>query len=253
MSFCIDLKGKNAIVTGGYSGIGLSITKTLLTAGAKVAIIGRSYVKFSAISDELSKIKDNAGFSFYEADISDSIGIAKTIADIMLQYGKIDILVNNAGITKDAILIKMSDEDWSEVININLNGLFYVVKNVIKYMIKAKAGKIINISSVIGEFGNAGQANYASAKAGMIAFTKSIAKEYASRNIYVNAVAPGFISTDMTDKLNELIQNNIKKEIPLTRFGVPEDVSNAVLFLASELSDYITGATIDVNGGMHMR
>ncbi len=253
MSFCIDLKGKNAIVTGGYSGIGLSIAKTLLTAGASVAIIGRSYAKFSAISDELSKIKDNAGFYFYEADISDSIGIAKTIADIMLQFGKIDILVNNAGITKDAILIKMSDEDWSDVINVNLNGLFYVVKNVIKYMIKAKAGKIINISSVIGESGNAGQANYASAKAGIIAFTKSVAKEYASRNIYVNAVAPGFISTDMTNKLNELVQNNIKKEIPLTRFGVPEDVSNAVLFLASELSDYITGATIDVNGGMYMR
>ncbi|MHB8292500.1 MAG: 3-oxoacyl-ACP reductase FabG, partial [bacterium] len=190
---------------------------------------------------------------FYESDISNSGGISETIENIILQDGKIDILVNNAGITKDAILIKMSDDDWNEVINVNLNGLFYIVKNVIKYMIKAKAGKIINISSVIGESGNAGQANYASAKAGIIAFTKSIAKEYASRNIYVNAIAPGFIGTDMTDKLNETVKNNIKKEIPLNRFGAPEDVSNAVLFLASNLSDYITGATIDVNGGMYMR
>ncbi len=253
MSFCIDLKGKNAVVTGGYSGIGLSVAKTLLAAGAKVAIIGKNYDKFSSIVSELEKVKENAGFSFYESDISNSGNISKTIENIILQDGKIDILVNNAGITKDAILIKMSDDDWNEVINVNLNGLFYIVKNVIKYMIKAKAGKIINISSVIGESGNAGQANYASAKAGIIAFTKSIAKEYASRNIYVNAIAPGFIGTNMTDKLNETVKDNIKKEIPLNRFGAPEDVSNAVLFLASNLSDYITGATIDVNVGMYMR
>ncbi len=251
MAYSIDLSGKVAVVTGGYNGIGLAITKALLGAGARAIIAGKSYDKFIEAAKELAGLSGN--FDFYELDIKNGKNIPETIGKIIKKESKIDILVNNAGITKDSILLRMTDDDWLDVINVNLNGLFYVTKSILKYMVRAKSGKIVNISSVVGETGNAGQANYASAKAGMIAFTKSAAKEYASRNICINAVAPGFIATAMTEKLNENIISGIKEGIPLNRFGSPDDVALAVLFLSSGMSDYITGTVIDVNGGMFMR
>jgi 3-oxoacyl-[acyl-carrier protein] reductase len=250
MSLCIELTGKTAIVTGGSSGIGLSISQVLLKAGARVIIIDIDEKRFISVKDEIEKISQE--FDFYEADIKNSEKISETIQKIISKESKIDILVNNAGIVKDGLLIRMSDEDWLDVINVNLNGMFYITKNVLKHMFKAKSGRIISIASVIGEIGNTGQANYAASKAGIIALTKSIAKEYAARGILANAIAPGFIKTVMTDKLPEDIKDAIKKGIPLNKIGEPYDIANAVLFLCSELSGYITGSVMNVNGGMYM-
>ena len=250
MSLCIELTGKTAIVTGGSSGIGLSISQVLLNAGARVIIIDIDEKRFISVKDEIEKISPE--FDFYEADIKNSEKISETIQKIISKESKIDILVNNAGIVKDGLLIRMSDEDWLDVINVNLNGMFYITKNVLKHMFKAKSGRIISIASVIGEIGNTGQANYAASKAGIIALTKSIAKEYAARGILANAIAPGFIKTVMTDKLPEDIKDAIKKGIPLNKIGEPYDIANAVLFLCSELSGYITGSVMNVNGGMYM-
>ena len=250
MSLCIELTGKTAIVTGGSSGIGLSISQVLLKAGARVIIIDIDEKRFISVKDEIEKISPE--FDFYEADINNSEKISETIQKIISKESKIDILVNNAGIVKDGLLIRMSDEDWLDVINVNLNGMFYITKNVLKHMFKAKSGRIISIASVIGEIGNTGQANYAASKAGIIALTKSIAKEYAARGILANAIAPGFIKTVMTDKLPEDIKDAIKKGIPLNKIGEPYDIANAVLFLCSELSGYITGSVMNVNGGMYM-
>jgi 3-oxoacyl-[acyl-carrier protein] reductase len=250
MSICIELTGKTAVVTGGSSGIGLSISKVLLNAGARVIIIDIDEKRFLGVKDEIEKISPE--FDFYEADIKNSEKISETIQKIISKESKIDILVNNAGIVKDGLLIRMSDEDWLDVINVNLNGMFYITKNVLKHMVKAKSGRIISIASVIGEIGNTGQANYAASKAGIIALTKSIAKEYAARGILANAIAPGFIKTVMTDKLPEDIKDTIKKGIPLNKIGEPYDIANAVLFLCSELSGYITGSVLNVNGGMYM-
>lgn len=250
MSYCIDLTGTTVLVTGGYAGIGLSIVKTQLSAGARVIILGKSHDKFLAVRDEVKAISDD--FDFYELDIRNSKLVVEVIQKIAAKESGIDVLVNNAGIVKDSLLIRMSDEDWLDVIDVNLNGLFYITKNVLKYMVRAKSGRIINIASVIGKTGNVGQANYAASKAGIIAFTKSIAKEYASRGILINAVAPGFIKSFMTDKLPGDIKDGITKTIPLNRIGESADVSNTVLFLSSVLSEYITGSVIDVNGGMFM-
>jgi 3-oxoacyl-[acyl-carrier protein] reductase len=250
MSICIELTGKTAVVTGGSSGIGLSISKVLLNAGARVVIIDIDEKRFISVKDEIKKISPE--FDFYEADIKNSEKISEIIQKIISKESKIDILVNNAGIVKDGLLIRMSDEDWLDVINVNLNGMFYITKNVLKQMVKAKSGRIISIASVIGEIGNTGQANYAASKAGIIALTKSIAKEYAARGILANAIAPGFIKTVMTDKLPEDIKDAIKKSIPLNKIAEPEEIANAVLFLCSELSAYITGSVLNVNGGMYM-
>ncbi len=250
MSLCIGLNGKTALVTGGYAGIGLSISKVLLASGARVIIAGRSSEKFLKAKDEIGVVSGE--FDFYELDIKDSVKTSETIQNIISKESKIDILVNNAGIVKDTLLVRMSDSDWLDVMDVNLNGLFYVTKNVLKHMIKARSGRIVNITSVIGETGNIGQANYAATKAGIIAFTKTIAKEYAGRGILANAVAPGFIKSPMTDKLPSALKENMEKAIPLNRIGEPDDVANAVLFLSSELSNYITGAVINVNGGMYM-
>lgn len=250
MSLCIELKDKTAVVTGGSSGIGLSISEVLLKAGARVIILDIDKKRFVSVQDEIKKISSE--FDFYEADITNSEKISETIQSIISKESKIDILVNNAGIVKDGLLIRMSDEDWLDVINVNLNGMFYITKNVLKHMIKAKSGRIISIASVIGEIGNSGQANYAASKAGIIAFTKSIAKEYAARGILANAIAPGFIKTVMTDKLSEDVKDAIKKGIPLNKIGEPYEIANAVLFLSSELSAYITGSVLNVNGGMYM-
>lgn len=250
MSLCIELTGKTAVVTGGSSGIGFSISQILLNAGARVIIIDIDEKRFISVKDEIEKVSPE--FDFYEADIKNSEKISETIQKIISKESKIDILVNNAGIVKDGLLIRMSDEDWLDVINVNLNGMFYITKNVLKHMFKAKSGRIISIASVIGEIGNTGQANYAASKAGIIALTKSIAKEYAARGILANAIAPGFIKTVMTDKLPEDIKDAIKKGIPLNKIGEPYDIANAVLFLCSELSGYITGSVLNVNGGMYM-
>ncbi len=250
MSYCINLSGKVSVVTGGYAGIGLSIVKTQLLAGARVIILGKTYDKFLNIRDELKNISNEV--DFYALDIRNSKDVVDVIQRIIVKESRIDILINNAGIVKDSLLIRMSDEDWLNVMDVNLNGLFYVTKNVLKYMVKARSGRVINIASVIGEIGNAGQSNYAATKAGIIAFTKSIAKEYAARGIVANVVSPGFIKSAMTDGLSGDIKDEIKKGIPLKRIGDPVDVSNAVLFLSSVLSDYVTGSVIDVNGGMFM-
>ncbi len=250
MSVSIDLKGKVAVVTGGSSGIGLSISKVLLSAGARVIIIDIDDKRFETIKDDIKKISED--FDFYISNVKNSEKISETVNAIISKESKIDILVNNAGIVKDGLLIRMSDEDWLDVIDVNLNGMFYITKNVLKHMVKAKSGRIISIASVIGEIGNTGQANYAASKAGIIAFTKSIAKEYAARGILANAVAPGFIRTVMTDKLSEDVKEAIKKSIPLNKIAEPEEVANAVLFLCSELSAYITGTVLNVNGGMYM-
>lgn len=250
MSLNIGLTGKKAIVTGGASGIGLSISKVLLSAGAKVVIIDLDEKRFAEIEDGLKSISPD--YDFYEGNIRNSDKIADTVQRIMAKESKIDFLVNNAGIVKDGLVIRMSDADWLDVIDVNLNGMFYITKSILKYMVKARGGRIISIASVIGEIGNTGQANYAASKAGIIAFTKSIAKEYAARGIIANAIAPGFIKTVMTDKLSEEVREDIKKGIPLDRIGSPEDIANAVLFLCSDLSGYITGTVLDVNGGMYM-
>ena len=250
MSVKIDLKGKVAVVTGGSSGIGLSISKVLLNAGARVIIIDIDDKRFETVKDEIKKISDD--FDFYISNVKNSEKISDTVNAVISKESKIDILVNNAGIVKDGLLIRMSDEDWLDVIDVNLNGMFYITKNVLKHMVKAKSGRIISIASVIGEIGNTGQANYAASKAGIIAFTKSIAKEYAARGILANAIAPGFIRTVMTDKLPEDVKDAIKKSIPLNKIAEPEEIANAVLFLCSELSAYITGTVLNVNGGMYM-
>ena len=250
MSVKIDLKGKVAVVTGGSSGIGLSISKVLLNAGARVIIIDIDDKRFETVKDEIKKISGD--FDFYISNVKNSEKISDTVNAVISKESKIDILVNNAGIVKDGLLIRMSDEDWLDVIDVNLNGMFYITKNVLKHMVKAKSGRIISIASVIGEIGNTGQANYAASKAGIIAFTKSIAKEYAARGILANAVAPGFIRTVMTDKLPEDVKDAIKKSIPLNKIAEPEEIANVVLFLCSELSAYITGTVLNVNGGMYM-
>jgi 3-oxoacyl-[acyl-carrier protein] reductase len=187
-----------------------------------------------------------------KADVSIGADVDALFQLVVKEFGSIDILVNNAGITRDGLLMRMKDEDWSAVIDVNLKGTFYCTREAVKLMAKAKTGRIVNISSVVGEMGNLGQANYCASKAGIIGFTKAVAREYAKRNITVNAVAPGFIETDMTGVLAENIREELLKQIPVNRFGSPEDIANAVYFLVSDMGSYITGQVLSVNGGMHM-
>ncbi len=239
------LDGKVGLITGGASGIGAAIAKKFVTNGAKVIIVDVDEVSGKATAQEL-------GLHFYPLDIGDESAVNATVEKITNEFARIDILVNNAGITNDKLLLRMTKEDWERVININLTGTFLVTRAVVKYMMKHRFGRIINIASVIGLIGNAGQANYAASKAGIIGFTKSCAKEFASRNITVNAIAPGFIETRMTEKLPEEVKQAYFKLIPLGRFGKPEDVANLALFLASDQADYITGQVIAIDGGMVM-
>ncbi len=241
------LKDKIAIVTGGAAGIGAAIAKKFIENDAVVIVVD--------VDEELGKattISMGAKAHFYYINIADEQSVNETIEKIANNFAKIDILVNNAGVTNDRLLVRMTKDDWDKVININLTGTFLVTKAVVKYMMKQRFGKIINIASVIGLIGNVGQANYAASKAGIIGFTKSCAKEFASRNIIVNAIAPGFIETRMTEKLPEEIKQTYFKLIPLGRFGKPEDVANLALFLASDQADYITGQVIAIDGGMVM-
>ena len=245
------LDDKVAIVTGGSRGIGRSVAIELAKAGAKVVINYAGNIK--AAQEVEAIIKSNGGEAMIiQAGGASFDGAVGLINKTIEAYGRVDILVNNAGITRDNLLLRMKEEDWDEVINTNLKGVFNCTKAVSRVMMKQKNGKIINMSSVVGVMGNAGQANYAAAKAGVIGFTKAIAKELASRNINVNAIAPGFITTDMTSSLPEQSKAELSSQIPLGRLGLPEDVAAVVLFLASDAASYITGQTLHVDGGMVM-
>lgn len=245
------LKGKTAIVTGAGRGIGLTIAKTFAEHGANIVItdiaISEQTQEFIAELNEIG-VKAKA----YKSDASSFEDCQNLLTEIEKDFPVIDILVNNAGITRDNLLMRMSEEDWDNVIRINLKSVFNMTKAVQRFMLKQKNGSIINISSVVGVSGNAGQTNYSSSKAGMIGFTKSIAKEFGSRNIRCNAVAPGFIETEMTAKLSDDVRNNWIASIPLRRAGTPKDVANICVFLSSELSSYVTGQVIPVCGGMQI-
>ena len=245
------LDGKTALVTGASRGIGRAVALALAAAGARVAINYAGNVK---AAEEVKASVEAAGGTaiLCQADIADSAAVEAMIADVVKEFGAIDILVNNAGITRDTLLMRMKDEDFAKVLDTNLKGVFYCTKAVSKLMMKKRSGRIVNMASVVGLVGNAGQTNYAAAKAGVIGFSKSAAKELASRGITVNVVAPGFIGTDMTAGLPESVKEKMLTDIPLGRMGEPEDVANAVLFLASDQASYITGQVVNVDGGMVM-
>lgn len=244
-----SLDGKVALITGGAKGLGKAIAAKLASLGADIVIndIGTKDTASEAIEEIESFGKK---VTFIQADISKFDEAKSLVEKAIEEHGKVDILVNNAGITRDNLIMRMSEEDFDSVINVNLKGTFNMSKSVIRSMLKNKYCSIINISSVVGVAGNAGQTNYAASKAGVIGFTKSLAKEVAKKNVRVNAVAPGFIETDMTDKLSEDIMEEYKKNIPLGKLGEPEDVANAVAFLASDMSKYITGQVLVIDGGL---
>lgn len=242
---------KTALITGATRGIGKQIALTLAQNGYDIAINYRT--ENDALKETKKQIEEKGVKCLtVQGDVSNFEDCEKFVKEIIEEYGKMDVLVNNAGITKDTLLMRMKKEDFEDVIDTNLVGTFNVTKNVISHMMKARSGRIINISSVVGVAGNAGQTNYSASKAGIIGFTKSLAKEVASRGILVNAVAPGFIETGMTDVLKEEIKEEIAKSIPLKRIGTTQDVANLVKFLAGEDSTYITGQVINVDGGMIM-
>ena len=242
---------KTALVTGASRGIGRAAALELAKAGAKVAVNFAG--NRTAAEEVVSMIEATGGQAMLvQADVGNAADVEAMIKAVVERFGRIDILVNNAGITRDNLIMRMKEEDWDAVIHTNLKGIFNCTKAVSKLMMKQRYGRIINMASVVGVMGNAGQANYAAAKAGVIGFTKSMAKELASRNITVNAVAPGYISTDMTANLPEQARLELQSQIPLQRLGNPEDVAAAVLFLVSPGADYITGQTIHVDGGMVM-
>lgn len=246
----IDLSGKKALITGSTRGIGKAIAEYLASAGASVVITGRDRSRAQETAKELSDRYSVLTFGT-SINLEDPYSIRTCCEEVESQVGDIDILVNNAGITKDKLFLRMSLEDWEEVLKVNLTGTFLITSFFVKGMVKKRWGRIINVSSVVGFTGNAGQVNYSTTKAGLVGFTKSLAKELASRNITVNAVAPGFIETDMTSLLPEDLKQEYLRKIPLGKFGKPEDVAGAVLFLCSPLADYITGEVIHVNGGMY--
>jgi 3-oxoacyl-[acyl-carrier protein] reductase len=242
------LEGKVALITGATRGIGKGIAEVFAAQGAQVAFtFAGSVDKAKALEEELSKITK---VKAYQSDASDYDAAQKLVEDVMAEFGKIDILINNAGITKDNLMLRMSKEDWDTIIKVNLDSVFNLTKAVIKPMMKAKSGSIINMTSVVGVKGNAGQANYAASKAGVIGFSKSIALELGSRNIRCNAIAPGFIETEMTAALDEKTVQGWREGIPLKRGGQPEDVANACVFLGSDMSGYISGQVLNVCGGM---
>ena len=245
------LDGKVALVTGASRGIGRAVALKLASEGAKVAInYAGSQGKAEEVKAEIEKMGGEA--ILVQANVADSAAVEEMVAKVLEAFGTIDILVNNAGITRDGLLARMKDEDFEAVVDTNLKGVFYCTKAVSKLMMKKRSGRIVNMASVVGITGNAGQTNYAASKAGVIGFSKSAAKELASRGITVNMVAPGFIATDMTDAMNEKAREAVLGTIPMKRMGQPEDVANAVLFLVSENASYITGQIVNVDGGMVM-
>jgi 3-oxoacyl-[acyl-carrier protein] reductase len=246
----MDFKGQVALVTGGARGIGRAIAGKLARQGVDLAIADVSLESAETAAKELSALGVRAGA--LKLDVSKSEEVAGAFAKIVSDFGRLDIVINNAGITRDGLILRMKEEDWDAVINVNLKGVFLCSKEAVKVMVKQKYGRIVNIASVVAFMGNPGQANYSASKAGIVGLTKTTAREYASRGITVNAVAPGFIATAMTDALTENVRQEMLKSIPRGTFGTVEDVAGAVLFLASPASGYITGQVVHVNGGMYM-
>ena len=246
----ISLDGRVAMVTGASQGIGRACAVALAKAGAQVALAARNASKLAEVAAEIEAAGGKA--TAFEMDLASEESIKAVTKAVVAHYGKIEILVNNGGITRDNLMLRMKLADWNAVLNTNLTGAFLLTQAVSSSMLKARWGRIINIASVVGEIGQAGQANYAASKAGLIGLTMSLARELASRNITVNAVAPGYISTPMTDVLNDQQRSAMLTQIPLDRPGTPDDVASAVVFLASDQASYITGHVLDVNGGMHM-
>ena len=243
------LKGKTALITGGSRGIGEAIVRKYVEQGASVAFTyAASAGRAEALIEELGADRVAA----YKSDASNYTASEQLIKDVLAQYGTIDILINNAGITKDTLMLRMNEEQWDQVINVNLKSVFNLTKHVLRTMLKNRGGSIINMGSVVGEFGNAGQANYAASKAGIIGFSKSIAKEVGSRGIRSNVIAPGFIATDMTNELSDEQRKSYEDAIPLKKLGASGDVANACVFLGSDMSSYITGQVINVCGGLCM-
>ncbi|MBA4072567.1 MAG: beta-ketoacyl-ACP reductase [Gemmatimonas sp.] len=242
----ISLTGKTALVTGSTRGIGRAIAEELVACGARVAVVGRDLATAERVAEELGEAR---GFA---CDVSDPASVTMLVQTVEDAFGTLDILVNNAGITKDNLMARMKDEDWDAVLATNLRSAFVATRAAQRGMMKRRWGRIINITSVVGLVGNKGQANYAASKAGLIGFTKAAAKELSSRNILVNAVAPGYIRTDMTAQLNEDARTALSSQIPLGRLGEPKDIAGAVAFLASDLAAYITGQVLVVDGGMVM-
>lgn len=246
------LQGKRALVTGGTAGIGKAIALKFAKQGAKVAIFGTNVERGAQVLRELNLITNDNSAQFVQVNVSKKAEVDAAIKKVMESFQHIDILVNNAGVTHDQLLMKMSEDEWDNVMAINVKSCYNTAHALVRSMMKARSGKIINMSSIVGLTGNAGQANYAASKAAIIGFTKALAKELASRNISVNCIAPGFIDTQMTEVLTELQKEATLAKIPMGRMGQPEDVANAALFLASSLSDYITGQVITVDGGFVM-
>ncbi|MEW9501338.1 3-oxoacyl-[acyl-carrier-protein] reductase [Jeotgalibacillus marinus] len=247
----MKLEGKVALVTGASRGIGREIAIELAKNGADVAV---NYSGSKERAEEVAQAVKDLGRDalVVQANVAESDQVQSMIKDTLAHFGKIDLLINNAGVTRDNLLMRMKEDEWDDVMNINLKGVFLTTKAVSRSMMKQRSGRIINISSIVGVTGNPGQANYVASKAGVIGLTKTAAKELSSRGITVNAIAPGFIETDMTDQLTNDIQNEMKKQIPLARFGQPEDIARVVVFLSSDDASYMTGQTLHVDGGMVM-
>lgn len=246
----MDLSGKTALITGGGRGIGKAIAVKLAECGANIVIFDIPQSSDCDVTcEEISKITKCIAVKGDVRNIDDAQNAVNCAVET---FGSIDILVNNAGITRDTLIMRMEEKDWDDVLDINLKGAFNFTKAVSRIMLKSKSGKIINVASVVGVMGNAGQANYSASKAGLIGFTKSIAKEFASRGINCNAIAPGFIKSDMTDKLPDNVKEDYLKNIPLNRFGTTDDVANVIAFLSSDLSKYITGQVLHIDGGLVM-
>jgi 3-oxoacyl-[acyl-carrier protein] reductase len=246
----MSLNGRVAVVTGASRGIGKAVALKLAAEGADLVVTATSLETAQLTADEIIRMGGKA--LALKVDVSVTAEVEALFTRTLAEFGRVDILVNNAGITRDGLLLRMKDEDWDAVIDVNLKGAFICTREAAKYMAKARYGRIVNISSVVGEMGNAGQSNYCASKAGMFGLTKATARELAKRNITVNAVAPGFIETDMTGGLSDKIRDSLLQQIPMERLGAPEDIAAAVYFLASAQSSYITGHVLSVNGGMYM-
>jgi len=242
----VSLEGRVALVTGSTRGIGRAIAETLIGCGARVAVVGRDRAKANEVSGAIG------GAGGFACDVADPASVEALVGEVDKAVGGVDILVNNAGLTRDNLMMRLRNEDWDDVMNANLRGAFVAVRAVSRGMIKKRWGRIINIASVVGMVGNKGQANYAASKAGLIGFTKSVAKELASRNVLANVVAPGFVETDMTAAMTAEARAVLSKQIPLERLGTPSDIAGTVAFLASDAASYITGQVIVVDGGMVM-
>jgi 3-oxoacyl-[acyl-carrier protein] reductase len=246
----LKLAGKVALVTGAAQGIGKAVALLLARNGADIVVSDINLEKAEETAKEVQILGRKA--LAIKVDVAKSDDVDKMVQAILAQFGHIDILINNAGIARDKLILRMTEEDWDAVLNINLKGTFNCTKAVVRHMSKQKSGKIVSIASVVGEMGNAGQGNYAASKAGVIGFTKTIAREFAQRGINVNVIAPGYIETPMTEALPDKVKEDLKRLIPMDRLGKPEDVAEAVLFLVSESANYITGQVLNVNGGIYM-